>query len=85
MFDKHSAAARLSDILHDKPGCSGDVHGPSHATVDHVNFDYGVVATESSTTVIRDSVTSPKYIRRSDGATVTSNPRLPVENLGKEY
>lgn len=60
------------------------VHGHSHATFDHVNFDCGVVATESSTTVIRDSVRSPKYIRRSDGATVTTNPRLRVDNLGKE-
>jgi hypothetical protein len=60
------------------------MNGHSHATFDHVNFDCGVVASENSTTVIRDSVTSPKYIRRSGGATVTTNPRLEVENPAKE-
>jgi hypothetical protein len=58
--------------------------GHSHATFDHVTFDCGVVATGNSTTVIRDSVTSPKYIRRSDPATVKTGPRLAVDDLGKE-
>jgi hypothetical protein len=48
--------------------------GRSHAIFDHVNFDCGIVAGDNSTTVIRNSVTSPKYIRRSGGATVTTAP-----------
>jgi hypothetical protein len=60
------------------------VNGNSHATFDHVKFDCGVVATENSTTLIRDSVTTPKYIRRSDRATVKADPLLPIEDLGKE-
>lgn len=55
------------------------VNGHSRATFDRVNFDCGVVATENSTIVIRDSVASPKYIRRSDRAIVKTDPRLPVE------
>ena len=46
----------------------------SHAVFDHVNFDCGVVAADNSTIMVRDSVTSPKYIRRSGGATVTTTP-----------
>lgn len=60
------------------------VNGHSHATFDHVTFDCGLVARGDSTTVIRDSVTSPQYIRRSDRAIVTTNPQLPVDNPGKE-
>ena len=60
------------------------VNGHSHASFDHVTFDCGVVATGNSTLVIRDPVTPPKYIRRSDPATVKTDPVLPVEDLGKE-
>jgi len=59
------------------------VNGHSHATFDHVTFDCGVVATENSTTVIRDPITSPQYIRRSDRATVKTDRSLPVEDLGR--
>jgi hypothetical protein len=48
--------------------------GRSHAIFDHVNFDCGIVASDNSTTVIRNSVISPKYICRSGGATVTTAP-----------
>jgi hypothetical protein len=48
--------------------------GHSHAAFDHVNFDCGVVVADSSSIVVHDSVTSPKYIRRSGGATVTTTP-----------
>jgi hypothetical protein len=60
------------------------MNGHSQATFDHVNFDCGLVAMGNSVTAIRDSVTVPKYIRRSDSATVTTSPILPVEDLGKE-
>lgn len=59
------------------------VNGHSHATFDHVKFDCGVVATENSTTVIRDPITAPRYIRRSDRATVKTDPSLPVEHFGR--
>jgi hypothetical protein len=60
------------------------LNGHSQGTFDHVTFDCGLVAAGNSTTAIRDSVTSPKYIRRSDSATVTTNPQQPVESPGKE-
>jgi hypothetical protein len=60
------------------------VNGRSHATFDHVTFDCGLVAAGNSITLIRHSVTSPQYIRRSGGATVKTDPMLPVEDLGKE-
>jgi hypothetical protein len=60
------------------------VNGHSQATFNHVKFDCDVVATGNSTTVIRDSVTAPQHIRRSDHATVKTAPPLPVEDLGKE-
>jgi hypothetical protein len=57
--------------------------GHSHATFDHVTFDCDVLATGNSTAVIRDSVTAPKHIRRSDDAIVQTDPKLPVEDLRK--
>jgi hypothetical protein len=59
------------------------IGGHSQATFDHVTFDCDVVATGNSTTVIRDSVTPPKSIRRSDDAIVRTDPKLPVEDLRK--
>jgi hypothetical protein len=60
------------------------LNGHSQATFDRVQFDCGVMAADDSTTVIRNPVTSPKYIRRSGHATVKTEPLLPVEDLGKE-
>lgn len=48
--------------------------GHSQAIFDHTRFDCGVVAADNSTTVIRDSVTSPKYVHRSHQATVSQGP-----------
>jgi hypothetical protein len=59
------------------------VNGHSYATFDHVKFDCGVVASGDSTTVIRNPVTSPQYIRRSGRAIVKTDPPLAVEDLGK--
>lgn len=77
-------AQRLATQRPDLATSQVRVNGNSHATFDHVSFDCGVVATGNSTTVIHDSVASPKYIRRSDRATVKTDPRLPVEDSGKE-
>jgi hypothetical protein len=77
-------AQRLATRRPDLATSQVRMNGHSHATFDHVTFDCGVVATGNSTTVIRDSVTPPKYIRRSDPATVKTDPRLPIEDLGKE-
>lgn len=67
-------ALRLATQRPDLATSEVRVFGHSHAIFDHVNFDCGVVAADDSTIVVRDSVTSPKYIRRSDGATVTTAP-----------
>lgn len=48
--------------------------GRSRAIFDHVKFDCGLVAVDNSTTVMRNSVISPKYIRRTGGATVSNEP-----------
>jgi len=77
-------AQRLATRRPDLATSQVRMNGHSHATFDHVTFDCGVVATGNSTTVIRDSVTPSKYIRRSDPATVKTDPRLPIEDLGKE-
>jgi len=50
------------------------VAGRSHAIFDHVKFDCGVVAADNSTIAIRNSLTSPKYVRRSHQATVSEEP-----------
>jgi hypothetical protein len=76
-------AQRLTSKRPDLATSQVRVTGHSRATFDHVDFDCGVVATETSSTVIRNSVTAPKYIRRSDSATVKTDPPLPIENLGK--
>ncbi len=60
------------------------LNGDSQATFDRVQFDCGVIATDDATAVIRDSVTPPKYIRRSGHATVTTEPPLPVEDSGRK-
>jgi hypothetical protein len=67
-------AQRLAAQRPDLPTSQVRVHGHSNATFDHVIFDCGVVATGNSTTVIRDSVTSLKYIRRSEPVTVQTAP-----------
>lgn len=48
--------------------------GRSHAIFDHVKFDCGIVAADNSTVAIRNSETSPKYVRRSHQATVSEEP-----------
>jgi len=60
------------------------LNGHSQATFDRAQFDCGVMASNDSTTVIRNPVTSPKYIRRSGHATVRTEPSLPVEDFGKD-
>jgi hypothetical protein len=77
-------AQRLAKERPDLATSQVRVNGHSHATFDHVNFDCGVIALGNSATVIRDSVTAPKYIRRANPATVATNPVLPVENVEKE-
>lgn len=59
--------------------------GNSEATFDHVKFDCGIVAAGNSSLFIRDPVISPQYIRQLDAATVKTEPRLPVDKLGKEH
>ncbi len=60
------------------------LNGHSQATFDRVQFDCGVIAADDAIAVIRNSATSPKYIRRSGHATVKTEPPLPVEDFGKE-
>jgi hypothetical protein len=59
--------------------------GRSEAIFDHVKFDCGIVASGNSKLLIHDSVISPKYIHQMDGATVRTEPTLPVEKSGKEH
>lgn len=59
--------------------------GKADAGFYHVKFDCGIVAAGSSHLLIRDPVTSPKYIRQMDAATVETQPRLPVDRSGKEH
>lgn len=59
--------------------------GHSRAAFDHVKFDCGIVASEDSDLTIRQASTAPAYIRRSDRATVKTEPSLPVEHPGKEF
>ena len=58
--------------------------GRSQATFDHVKFDCGIAVREDTNLVIRDSVTSPSYVRQSDRATIRTEPSLPIEHSGKE-
>ncbi|MCU1269178.1 MAG: hypothetical protein JWN74_472 [Acidobacteriaceae bacterium] len=67
-------ALRLAEQRPDLATSEVRVNNHSHAIFDHVKFDCGVVATGDSSIVIRDSVTSPKYIRRSDRANVKTEP-----------
>jgi hypothetical protein len=67
-------ALRLAEQRPDLATSEVRVNSHSHAIFDHVKFDCGVVATGDSSIVIRDSVTSPKYIRRSDRANVKTEP-----------
>jgi len=76
-------AQRLAALRPDLATSQVRLNGHSHATFNHVKFDCGVVVAEDSNTVIRDPVTSPKYIRRTGRATVKTDPTLPVEDLGK--
>jgi hypothetical protein len=76
-------AQRLAALRPDLATTQVRANGHSHASFDHVSFDCGVVAAGDSTTLIRDSVTPPQYIRRSDRATVKTDPQLPVADLGK--
>lgn len=74
-------AQRLAAQRPDLITSQARIGGYSHATFDHVTFDCDVLVTGNSTTVIRDSVTAPKHIRRSDDAIVQTDPKLPVEDL----
>jgi hypothetical protein len=67
-------ALRLAQERPDLATSEVRLNGHSHAVFDHVKFDCGVVATGDSSIVIRDSVTSPKYIRQSDRANVKTEP-----------
>lgn len=67
-------ALRLAKERPDLATSEVRIGGHSHAVFDHVNFDCGVVGLGNSSTVIRDSVTSPKYIRQDDRATVKVEP-----------
>ena len=72
----HSTVGALR-LAKDRPDLTTSevrVGGHSRATFDHVNFDCGVVGLGNSSTVIRDSVRSPKYIRQTDSATVKTEP-----------
>jgi len=77
-------AQRLAKTRPDLATSQVRLNGHSQATFDRVQFDCGVMAADDSTAVIRNSVTSPKYIRRSGHATVKTAPLLPVEDFGKE-
>jgi hypothetical protein len=61
------------------------VSGRAEAAFDHVKFDCGVVATGDSHLAITDSVTPPRYVRRSERATVDTHPTLAVEQSGKDH
>jgi hypothetical protein len=64
-------ALRLAEQRPDLATSEIRVGGRSHAVFDHVNFDCGIVAADNSTITIRDSVASPKYVHRSNLATVS--------------
>ena len=76
-------ALRLAGTRTDLATSQVRVSGRSRATFDHVRFDCGVVAAEEATLVIQNSVTSPKYIRRSDRSVVRTDPPLPYEDQDK--
>jgi hypothetical protein len=67
-------ALRLAEQRPDLATSEIRVGGRSRAVFDHVNFDCGIVAADNSTVVIHNSVTSPKYVRRSHQATVSEEP-----------
>jgi hypothetical protein len=67
-------ALRLAQQRPDLATSEVRLGGHSHAIFHHVTFDCGLVVTGNSRVVIRDSVASPKYIRRSEPATVTTEP-----------
>jgi hypothetical protein len=76
-------AQRLASQRPDLATSQIRLSGHSQASFDQVKFDCGIVADENSSVVIRNSVTSPGYIRRSRNATVNADPPLPVEDLRK--
>jgi len=59
--------------------------GHSEAVFDHVKFDCGVVASENSSLVIHDPVIPPKYLRRTDEASVKTDPALPLEKSAEDH
>jgi hypothetical protein len=67
-------ALRLAPQRPDLATSEVRVSGRSRAIFDHVKFDCGLVAVDNSTTVMRNSVISPKYIHRTAGATVSNEP-----------
>lgn len=83
---QHSSvgALRLAENRPDLATSQVRLSGHSTATFDNVQFDCGVTAADDSAVVIRNSVTPPKYIRRSGRAHVKTDPLLPVEHSGKE-
>ncbi len=67
-------ALRLAEQRPDLATSEVRLGGHSRAIFHHVKFDCGVVATGDSSIVIRSSVTSPKYIHKSDRATAETEP-----------
>lgn len=76
-------AQRLASQRPDLATSQIRLSGHSQANFDQVKFDCGIVADENSSVSIRNSVTSPSYVRRSASATVNADPPLPVEDLRK--
>jgi hypothetical protein len=78
-------AQRLVDQRPDLATSQVRLRSHSEAIFDHVKFDCGIAAAGNSSLLVLDPVTSPKYIRQMDQATVKTAPKLPVEMSGKEH
>ncbi|MGH9494873.1 MAG: hypothetical protein ACRD3B_07750, partial [Candidatus Sulfotelmatobacter sp.] len=63
-------AQRLATERPDLATSQVRLSGRAEAAFDHVKFDCGIVATGDSHLAITDSIAPPKYIRRSESATV---------------
>jgi hypothetical protein len=49
--------------------------GHSRSVFEHVKFDCGIFANGDASVSVRDPITSPKYVRREERATVSGTPR----------
>jgi hypothetical protein len=76
-------ARRLATERPDLATSEVRTNGRSQATFEDVTFDCGVLAADSSSVTIHNSVKSPAYLRRSGHATVKTEPSLAVEDLEK--